>query len=422
MSVESRHLTTLDNGLRIITDEIPHVHTVATGVYCGVGTRHEDMAENGVAHMVEHMLFKGTKSFSATQLAEAVENLGGSTNAFTGRETTGYYIHLMKEDLGAALNVLSEQIQLSTMPPEEIERERGVILQEIGMYADTPDEHIFDIHQETAYANQTLGAPILGTPEIIKGMSRESLTGYVERLYTPNNMVISVAGNAKHDDVVAQVEKLFTHLPAAREASYTAANYTGGECRLPKDGEQAHVIVGFQGVSHYDDDNFAAKVLSQIMGGGMSSRLFQEIREKRGLVYSIYSYNMTFNDDGHFGIYAGTDPKSLPELLPVLCEELNNIRTDISEEELKRAKARMRAGMLKGEESVLRRNNSQAGFLLKHDKVLDIEERIQMLDAVQIEDVLRIARRIFASKVTLSGHGPLDHLERYDDFAARLAA
>ena len=422
MSTNSRHLTTLDNGLRIITDEIPHVHTVATGVYCGVGTRHEDMAENGVAHMVEHMLFKGTKSYNATQLAEAVENLGGSTNAFTGRETTGYYIHLMKEDLGAALNVLSEQIQLSTMPPEEIERERGVILQEIGMYADTPDEHIFDIHQETAYAAQTLGAPILGTPDIIKGMSRESLTGYVERLYTPNNMVISVAGNAKHDDVVDQVQKLFTHLPPSREATYAPAQYTGGECRAQKDGEQAHVIVGFQGISHYDDDNFAAKVLSQIMGGGMSSRLFQEIREKRGLVYSIYSYNMTFNDDGHFGIYAGTDPKSLPELLPVLCEELNNIREDITEEELKRAKARLRASMLKGEESVLRRNNSQAGFLLKHDRILDIEERMSLLDAIEAEDVLRVARRIFASKVTLSGHGPLEHLERYDDFAARLAA
>ncbi len=422
MSTNSRHLTTLDNGLRIITDEIPHVHTVATGVYCGVGTRHEDMAENGVAHMVEHMLFKGTKSYNATQLAEAVENLGGSTNAFTGRETTGYYIHLMKEDLGAALNVLSEQIQLSTMPPEEIERERGVILQEIGMYADTPDEHIFDIHQETAYAAQTLGAPILGTPDIIKGMSRESLTSYVERLYTPNNMVISVAGNAKHDDVVDQVQKLFTHLPPSREATYAPAQYTGGECRAQKDGEQAHVIVGFQGISHYDDDNFAAKVLSQIMGGGMSSRLFQEIREKRGLVYSIYSYNMTFNDDGHFGIYAGTDPKSLPELLPVLCEELNNIREDITEEELKRAKARLRASMLKGEESVLRRNNSQAGFLLKHDRILDIEERMRLLDAIEAEDVLRVARRIFASKVTLSGHGPLEHLERYDDFAARLAA
>lgn len=420
--MSSRHLTTLANGLRIITDEIPHVHTVAVGVYCGVGTRHEDMKENGVAHMVEHMLFKGTKSYNATELVEEIENLGGSTNAFTGRESTGYYIHLMKEDLGTALKVLSEQVQLSTMPPEEIERERGVILQEIGMYADAPDEHIYDIHQETAYAGQALGAPILGTPDIIKGMSRESLMGYVERLYTPNNMVVSVAGNAKHEDVVAHVEKLFTHLPAANDAPYKAANYTGGECRADKEAEQAHVIVGFQSVSHYSEDNFPVKVLSQVLGGGMSSRLFQEIREKRGLVYSIYSYNMMFHDDGHFGIYAGTDPKSLPELLPVLCDELNSIRESVGEEELKRAKARLRASMLKGEESVLRRNNSQAGFLLKHNRVLDIEERIKLLDAVTAEDVLRVARDTFSSKVTLSGHGPLDHLERYDDFAARLAA
>lgn len=420
--MNSRHLTTLPNGLRVITDEIPHVHTVAAGVYCGVGTRHEDMKENGVAHMVEHMLFKGTKSYNAVQLAEAVENLGGSTNAFTGRETTGYYIHLMKEDLATALHVLSEQVQLSTMLPEEIERERGVIIQEIGMYADTPDEHIFDIHQETAYADQTLGAPILGTPDIIQNMSRESLMGYVERMYTPNNMVVSVAGNAKHEDVVALVEKLFVHLPEEREATYAAANYTGGECRAPKDGEQAHVIVGFQGISHYDDDNFPVKVLSQILGGGMSSRLFQEIREKRGLVYSIYSYNMMFNDDGHFGIYAGTDPKSLPELLPVLCGELNSVCEAISDEELKRAKARLRASMLKGEESVLRRNNAQASYLLKHDHILDIEDRMRQLDAVKAEDVLRVARRVFSSKVTMSGHGPLDHLERYDDFAARLAA
>lgn len=420
--MKTRHLTTLKNGLRVITDEIPHVHTVAAGVYCGVGTRHEEMAENGVAHMVEHMLFKGTKSFNALQLAEAVENLGGSTNAFTGRETTGYYIHLMKEDLGAALNILSEQIQLSTMLPDEIERERGVIIQEIGMYADSPDEHIFDIHQEAAYANQTLGAPILGTPDIIQKMSRESLMGYVERLYTPNNMVISVAGNAKHADVVEMVEKLFVHLPESKDAPYAKANYTGGECRAHKDGEQAHIIVGFQSMSQYSEENFPVKVLSQILGGGMSSRLFQEIREKRGLVYSIYSYNMMFHDDGHFGIYAGTDPKSLPELLPVLCDELGKMQLSISDVELKRAKARLRASMLKGEESVLRRNNAQASFLLTYNEVLEIEDRMKLLDAVTADDVLRAARKIFSSKVTLSGHGPLDHLERYDDFTARMAA
>jgi predicted Zn-dependent peptidase len=418
----TRQLTTLKNGLRIITDEIPYVHTVAVGIYCGVGTRHEEMAENGVAHMVEHMLFKGTKSYNATQLAEAVEDLGGSTNAFTGRETTGYYIHLMKEDLGKALHVLSEQVQLSTMLPDEIERERGVIIQEIGMYADAPDEHIFDIHQETAYAGQTLGAPILGTPDIIKSMSRESLMGYVERLYTPNNMVISVAGNAKHEDVVAYVEKLFVHLPESKEAPFAKANYTGGECRSEREAEQAHVILGFQGISQYSEDNYPVKVLSQILGGGMSSRLFQEIREKRGLVYSIYSYNMSFLDDGHFGIYAGTDPKSLSELMPVLCDQLNSVRESISDSELKRAKARLRASMLKGEESVLRRNNAQASFLLTHNEVLDIESRIKLLDAVTKEDVLRVGRDIFSSNITLSGHGPLSHLERYDDLKARLAA
>ena len=235
-------------------------------------------------------------------------------------------------------------------------------------------------------------------------------------------MVVSVAGNAKHKDVVEMVEKLFVHLPESKDAPYAKANYTGGECRAHKDGEQAHIIVGFQSMSQYSEENFPVKVLSQILGGGMSSRLFQEIREKRGLVYSIYSYNMMFHDDGHFGIYAGTDPKSLPELLPVLCDELGKVQLTISDEELKRAKARLRASMLKGEESVLRRNNAQASFLLTYNEVLEIEDRMKLLDAVTADDVLRAARKIFSPKVTLSGHGPLDHLERYDDFTARMAA
>lgn len=277
-------LTKLPNGLRIITDHVPTVDSVALGVWADVGTRDEDMAHNGVAHMVEHMMFKGTIRRTAARIAEEVEDVGGNINAWTSREMTSYHIHLLKEDMPLAVDILADVLQHSTMPEDEIERERHVILQEIGMTLDTPDELVFDHYQETAYPGQALGAPILGTSDIIKKMKKDTLHHYVREFYTPARLVLAAAGNIKHGEFTALAEKMFSSLPADRGNKQKPAQYRGGENRMEKDLEQSHVVLGFQGVKRGDDAYFAVILFSVLFGGGMSSRLFQEIREKRGLV------------------------------------------------------------------------------------------------------------------------------------------
>jgi len=415
-------ITTLSSGLRVITDTVPTVESVAVGVWADAGTRHENMAHNGVAHMVEHMMFKGTPTRSAAAIAEEVEDVGGHMNAYTSRDVTSYHIHLLKEDLSLALDIVSDITQRPLMPEHEVERERYVILQEIGMSLDTPDDLVFDLYQETAYQGQALGAPILGTNEIIGGMQRDTLMGYVRHFYTPGRLVVSAAGNLDHDAFVADVEARFTDLPADEAHSFAPASYAGGESRLEKELEQSHVILGFQGISRLDDDFYAALALSTMLGGGMSSRLFQEVREKRGLVYSVFSAHTAYQDDGQFSIYAGTGPKDLPELIPVLCDEILKATAPFSEKELARAKAQMKAGLLMSRESMLSRANLQAKYLIHHGAAFDIRERLFAIEGITLEDVQAAARRIFATKPTLAALGPLKRLESYERILERLSA
>jgi len=420
MSIE---MTTLPNGLRIITDAVPAVESVAIGVWAGVGARHETLAEGGVSHMVEHMMFKGTPTRSATQIVEQIEDAGGHVNAYTSREVTAYHIHLLKDDWKLALDVLADIIQNPTMPDMEIERERGVILQEIGMTLDTPDDLVFDVYQETAYPGQALGAPILGRPETIIKMPRDTLMKYVEYFYTPARLVISAAGNLRHNDIVAQVEKLFTDLPVNTDNVAAPADYHGGEIRIDKVLEQSHIILGFEGISRQDDDFFAAAALATIMGGGMSSRLFQEIRERRGLVYTVFSFHHAYQDSGQFAVYAGTGPEKLPELIPVLCDEIGKITNNLAPQELARAQAQIKSSIVMGRESMLSRAGQQAKHLIHHGRVPDIQDRLARVDALRVDDVKRAARRIFTSaRPTLAALGPLSQLEDYDTLAARLAA
>lgn len=416
-------LTTLESGLRVITDIVPTVDSVALGVWADVGTRHEDLAHNGVSHMVEHMMFKGTPSRSSVQIAEQIEDVGGHMNAYTSREMTAYHIHLLKEDTGLALDILSDMIQRPTMPEDEIRREQQVILQEIGMTNDMPDDLVFDEYQETAYPDQALGAPILGRADVINAMTRETLMDYVQSFYTPDRLVVSAAGNIEHDDFVERVRHYFTDLPEnSRQNAAVPADYKGGETRIEKDLEQSHIILGFQGVSRKDDDYYAAVALSTMLGGGMSSRLFQEIREKRGLVYSIFSFHAPYQDDGSFGIYAGTGPGYLPELMPVLCDEILKAADTMTETELNRAKAQIKAGMLMGRESMNRRANQMAKHLVHYNEIVDIENNIARIEALTLGDIARTAHRIFKSRPTLAALGPLGKLESYESISDRLAA
>jgi predicted Zn-dependent peptidase len=420
MSIE---VTTLKNGLRVITDSITAVDSVALGIWAGVGTRHEDMAVNGVAHMVEHMLFKGTKVRNALHIAEEIEDVGGSMNAYTSRDITAYHVHVLKEHTRLALDVLSDLIQNSTMPESEVERERAVILQEIGMSMDTPDDFVFDNYQETAYPGQALGAPILGKSGIITAMGRDSLMSYVERFYTPSRLVISAAGHVRHDEFVKMVQDLFAGLPDDQDFTSPSANYKGGDNRLEKDLEQSHIVLGFQSIARHDPQYYDAIALSTILGGGMSSRLFQEIREKRGLVYSVFSYHSAYDDDGQFVFYAGTGPDRLPELMPVLCDEIHKvIQSPVKDVEIARAKTQMRSNLLMARESMMTRAGQQAKHLIHYNRTLDINELLREIEAVNISSIQSLAQRVFVSKPTFAALGPLKTLESYDQLAKRLAA
>lgn len=402
-------ISTLPNGLRVVSDPVSTVETVAVGVWVNVGTRYEDMAHNGVAHMVEHMLFKGTKTRSALDLAEAIENVGGSMNAYTSRELTSYYVHLLKDDLALAVEVLADMVQHSTLPPEEIERERGVILEEIGMCNDTPDDLIFDNYYETAYAGQALGAPILGKSPIIADMSRETLQHYIREFYTPGRMAVCASGNVQHEALVALAEKFFNALPNDTVNGKAAARYTGGEDRLEKDLEQSHVLLGFQGVPRHEDAYFAAQTLATLLGGGMSSRLFQEVREKRGLVYSIYSFLSTYSDGGMTTVYAGTRPKEVERVVEVVCRELKKLRTHgIDAKDLARVKNQMKGSLMLSLESSHSRMSKLAKDELTQGNHVSLEQMIAEIDRVTTDQVYRVAQTLLDQRcLSITALGPI---------------
>ena len=414
-------LSTLANGLRIATDRIDTVDTVSLGIWVDVGTRHEQADINGVAHFLEHMAFKGTARRSALTIAEEIEAVGGHLNAYTSRESTAYYAKVLKEDVQLALDILSDILQNSTFQPEEIERERAVILQEIGQANDTPDDIVFDHFQECAYPDQAMGRPVLGSPEIIRKIERETVIGYLRKHYGAQRMVLAAAGHVDHDRLADLADNLLGGLPAERPATTEPAYYAGGDRREQRDLEQLHLVLGFPGVVLGDPDYYAASVLSTALGGGMSSRLFQEIREKRGLVYTIHSFVHGYSDGGLFGIYAGTGEAEAAELVPAICNEVIRIEDGLTPVELNRAKTQMKAGLLMSLESSSARCEQLAQHLMIHGKPfdpLDIVGRIEMVDDAAIR---RVVARWRSAPPTLAALGPLSGLEEFDSIRDRFA-
>ena len=414
-------LATLANGLRVATDRIDTVDTVSLGIWVDVGTRHEQADINGVAHFLEHMAFKGTARRSALTIAEEIEAVGGHLNAYTSRESTAYYAKVLKEDVQLALDILSDILQNSTFQPEEIERERAVILQEIGQANDTPDDIVFDHFQECAYPDQAMGRPVLGSPEIIRKIERETVIGYLRKHYGAQRMVLAAAGHVDHERLAELADNLLGGLPAERPATTEPAYYAGGDRREQRDLEQLHLVLGFPGVVLGDPDYYAASVLSTALGGGMSSRLFQEIREKRGLVYTIHSFVHGYSDGGLFGIYAGTGEAEAAELVPAICNEVIRIEDGLTPVELNRAKTQMKAGLLMSLESSSARCEQLAQHLLIHGKPfdpLDIVGRIEMVDDAAIR---RVVARWRSAPPTLAALGPLSGLEEFDSIRDRFA-
>jgi predicted Zn-dependent peptidase len=413
-------LATLSNGLRIVTDRIDTVETVSVGLWVDVGTRHESAQVNGVAHFLEHMAFKGTKRRSALAIAEEIEAVGGHLNAYTSRESTAYYAKVLKEDVGLALDILSDILQHSTFEPAELERERTVILQEIGQSNDTPDDIVFDYFQERAYPDQAMGRPVLGSPEIIKTLSRKSVVGYLKDHYGAARMVLSAAGNLDHDRFVDLADKLLSGMPAERAVSTESARYVGGEHREGRDLEQLHLVLGFPGMPLEDPDYYAGAVLSTAFGGGMSSRLFQEVREKRGLVYAVSSFSHSYRDGGLFGIYAGTGEEEAAELLPVLCDETMKLEKGFTPVELARAKAQMKAGLLMSLESTSARCEQMAQHMLIHGTPFDPDDIVRRIDAVDDAAIKRVVAGWRNGSPTLVALGPVGRLEDFARLEARL--
>ncbi|CAA7620041.1 pitrilysin family protein [Magnetospirillum sp. UT-4] len=412
--------TRLPSGLRIVTDPMSAVESASLGVWVDAGTRHEPEAVNGISHLLEHMAFKGTERRSARAIAEEMDAVGGHLNAYTARDHTAYYAKVLKADTGLALDIVADILQHSLLDAEELAREQAVVVQEINQAFDTPDDIIFDHFQAAAFPDQPLGRPVLGTEELVRGMGRATILDYMRAHYAAPRMVLAASGNVDHDALVEEAGRAFAGLAAGEAGSFHPARYVGGDYREERDIEQVNLVVGFDGVSFADPDYYAASVLSTLLGGGMSSRLFQEVREKRGLVYSIYSFTSSYGDGGLFGIYAGTGEDEVEELVPVMCDEVVKVAGGVSEEEVLRARAQLKASILMSLESTSSRCEQVARQILIYGRPVPTAEVVAKIEAIEAADIARLARRLFATTPTIAAIGPLGKLEGYGKMADRL--
>jgi len=418
----SSDLTTLPNGFRIVTETMPGLASAAVGVWITAGSRHERPEENGVAHFLEHMAFKGTERRSALRIAEEIEDVGGYINAYTSRETTAYYARVLAEDVPLALDVVSDIVLNPVFDPKEIETERHVILQEIGQALDTPDDIIFDWLQEAAYPGQAMGRTILGPAETVARLGGADLRGFVGRHYRPGRMILAAAGAVDHDRVVAAAQAIFGGLEAAAEDGPEPARWQGGERREVKDLEQVHFAMGFAGPGYRDADFHTAQVYATALGGGMSSRLFQKIREERGLCYSIHAQSGSHDDTGMITIYAGTSAEEIGELAALTMDEMARAAGDMTEAEVARARAQMRAGLLMGLESPSGRAERLARLVAIWGRVPDLAEAIARIDAVGRDAVRDFGARLVAGgQPALALYGPAGAAPGLGALRARLA-
>ena len=417
MSVE---VTVLENGLRVVTDSQAHLESACIGIWVDAGARNETPEMHGVAHLLEHMAFKGTKDRSARDIAEEIEAVGGHLNAYTSREHTAYYARVLKADVPLALDILADILQHSTFDEEELVRERAVVIQEIGQTNDTPDDVIFDRLQETAYPDQAVGRSILGTAAGIAEMPRATLANFMDIHYQAPRMVLAAAGAVQHQAILELAEDLFAELGTGEGTSVAPASYQGGDFREDRKLEQVHFAMALPGVTYDDPDFYAAQVMATVLGGGMSSRLFQEVREIRGLCYSVFAFASSFVDDGTFGIYSGTGEAEIAELVPVLCEEFLKLGEDADETEVARARAQLKAGMLMSLESSGSRAEQLGRQMLIYGRPLAIDELVARVDAVDAAAVRRITKRIAkAGRPAVAALGPIDGLASYDVIAAK---
>jgi predicted Zn-dependent peptidase len=410
------------SGLVVATDVMDTIETVTVNVLVKTGSRYETATNNGISHFLEHMAFKGTKTRSAIQIAQEFDMIGGYFNAYTSRERTVYYAKVLKDDVNVAIDILSDILQNSVFDNEEIEKERGVIIQEIAQTQDLPDELIFDHFQETAFPNQPFGMGILGPLENIKAIQRDDIVNYVNDHYSYPNIIVSCAGNINREQFYQTINNKFTNFSTKQPEQFQQAEYKGGDFRIYKDLEQVHVVLGFNAVSYLDNDYYTQQVLSIIAGGGMSSRLFQEVREKRGLAYSISSFVSSYNDNGIFGIYAGVSEEKVNELITVVSDEMKKLILDINEDEIKRAKAQVRASLLMSQESSISRAEKLASNLAVFGRYISITEILERIEEINVNKVQDFAKKLLTQeyKPTLATIGKINNLIEYDQLLAKI--
>ena len=409
MSVE---VTRLPSGLAVVTDSMTHLQTASLGVWVGAGSRDERSDEHGISHLLEHMAFKGTKRRTARQIAEEIEAVGGDLNAATSHESTAFYARVLKADVPLALDVLSDILSEPAFDPEELQREQNVIVQEIGASEDAPDDLVFDKLQETAFPDQPVGRSILGTRETVRSFDRRRLAAYLTRNYRAPDMVVAAAGAVDHKAVVAEVERRFAKFAGPAGPAPEPARYVGGSMIEARDLEQVHITLAMHGVPQRDPTLFSLQVFTSVLGGGMSSRLFQEVREIRGLCYSIYSFHAPYSDTGMFGLYAGTDATDVPELMRVVVGEITNAAETINEAEVERAKVQMKAGLLMALESSGARAEQLARQMFAWGRPIPLEEIVARVEAVTVESARAAGRALIGrGRPTVAALGPGPGLE-----------
>jgi predicted Zn-dependent peptidase len=405
------NISKLSNGIKVVTQKIKGVKTISLGAYVKVGARHETPELNGISHFLEHMAFKGTQTRTAEQISFEIENVGGNSNAWTSHEMTAYHAKTLSEHKGLALDIISDSLKNSTYLETEIETERGVILQEINRSFDSPGNIAFNGLLSTAYKDQSIGRSVLGPPENIKNFKRDDFVNYVKSNYGANRMVISAAGDLKHDEIVDLAQHYFGDIEPSVEDNFDAARYDGGFFTYDKSFEQSTVICGWQAPSVVDESRWKWLVYAQYLGGGMSSPLFQEIREKRGLVYSVSAGTEFQEDNGLFYLYAGTTKEKLSELLTVGWAEIGKSTNEILESHLTRAKNQLKVSILKQTESQNSMMEMMASSMHYRGKIYDLNKALKKINAVTAEDLKSVATGILASKPTLSIVGKTDDVD-----------
>lgn len=399
----------LPRGIRLITERIPHVRTVAVGIWVGVGSRYEPVEQHGISHFLEHLFFKGTATRSALEIAQAVDDIGGQMNAFTDREQTVFYVKVLSTHLDRALEIYADMLLHSTLADEFIERERQVIAEEIKSYEDSPDELVQDLFAQTVWNSHPLGRPVIGTLPTVNRLTGDDFVAHIRRFYRPNNIVIAAAGDLEHDRVAALVARHVESLDGSADpVRQPSPQPQTGIATRTKETEQVHLCLGTQGLAQADDRRYALSVLDHVLGGGMSSRLFQEIRERRGLVYSISSYAPSYRDGGLFVVYAGMSPDAGPEVIRLTLLEIEKIKREpVDEAELHRAKESLKGGLMLGLESTGSRMSMLARSEVYHGRQISLDEIIARVDAVTAEDVQRMAGDLFpAGRLSMAAIGP----------------